>query len=49
MQRANIDDVELEYAVQGSGEALLLIGTGPIADRDVGSQKGRVPWYASSD
>jgi pimeloyl-ACP methyl ester carboxylesterase len=32
MERAKIDGVELEYEVQGSGEPLLLIATGPLAD-----------------
>jgi pimeloyl-ACP methyl ester carboxylesterase len=32
MKRAKLDGVELEYEVKGSGEPLLLISTGPIAD-----------------
>ena len=32
MDKATVNGVELEYAVQGSGEPVLLIGTGPIAD-----------------
>jgi pimeloyl-ACP methyl ester carboxylesterase len=32
METAKIDGVELEYDVQGRGEPVLLIGTGPIAD-----------------
>ncbi len=32
MDTATVNGVELEYAVQGSGEPVLLIGTGPIAD-----------------
>ena len=32
MENATINGVELEYEVAGSGEPVLLIGTGPIAD-----------------
>jgi pimeloyl-ACP methyl ester carboxylesterase len=32
MEKAKINGVELEYEVQGSGEPVMLIGTGPIAD-----------------
>ena len=32
MQNANINGTVLEYEVKGSGEPLLLISTGPIAD-----------------
>jgi pimeloyl-ACP methyl ester carboxylesterase len=32
MDKAQVNRVELEYAVQGSGEPVLLIGTGPIAN-----------------
>jgi pimeloyl-ACP methyl ester carboxylesterase len=32
MKKANINGVELEYEVEGSGEPVLLISTGPIAD-----------------
>jgi pimeloyl-ACP methyl ester carboxylesterase len=32
MNRATVNGVELEYAVKGSGEPVLLIPTGPIAD-----------------
>lgn len=32
MERATLNGVALEYALQGSGEPLLLIPTGPIAD-----------------
>jgi pimeloyl-ACP methyl ester carboxylesterase len=32
MDKANVNGVELEYEVQGSGEPVLLISTGPIAD-----------------
>jgi pimeloyl-ACP methyl ester carboxylesterase len=32
MDQANINGVELEYEVQGSGEPILMISTGPIAD-----------------
>jgi pimeloyl-ACP methyl ester carboxylesterase len=32
MDKATVNGVELEYAVQGSGDPVLLIGTGPIAD-----------------
>ena len=32
MEKAKINGVELEYEVQGSGEPVILIGTGPIAD-----------------
>jgi pimeloyl-ACP methyl ester carboxylesterase len=32
MKAANVNGVELEYEEQGSGEPVLLIGTGPIAD-----------------
>jgi len=32
MDKSNIKGVELEYEVRGSGEPVLLIGTGPIAD-----------------
>jgi hypothetical protein len=32
MKQARLNGVELEYEVQGSGEPVLLIGTGPIAD-----------------
>jgi pimeloyl-ACP methyl ester carboxylesterase len=32
MKRAKLNGVELEYEVKGSGEPLLLISTGPIAD-----------------
>jgi len=32
MERAKLNGVELEYEVKGSGEPLLLISTGPLAD-----------------
>jgi pimeloyl-ACP methyl ester carboxylesterase len=32
MKKANVNGVELEYEVKGSGEPVLLISTGPIAD-----------------
>ena len=32
MKQAGLNGVELESEVQGSGEPVLLIGTGPIAD-----------------
>ena len=32
MEKARVNDVELEYEVKGSGEPVLLIPTGPIAD-----------------
>lgn len=32
MEKANVNGVELEYSVAGSGEPVLLISTGPIAD-----------------
>ena len=32
MKKANINGTELEYEVEGLGEPVLLIGTGPIAD-----------------
>ena len=32
MEKANVNGVELEYEVRGSGEPVLLIPTGPIAD-----------------
>jgi pimeloyl-ACP methyl ester carboxylesterase len=32
MEKTNVNGVELEYDVQGWGEPVLLIGTGPIAD-----------------
>jgi pimeloyl-ACP methyl ester carboxylesterase len=32
MEKAKINGVELEYEVQGSGEPVILISTGPIAD-----------------
>ena len=32
MEQAKVNGVELEYEVQGAGEPVLLIGTGPIAD-----------------
>lgn len=32
MEKANVNGVELEYDVMGSGEPVLLISTGPIAD-----------------
>lgn len=32
MEKAKINGVELEYEVKGSGEPVILIGTGPIAD-----------------
>lgn len=32
MKTARLDGVDLEYDVEGSGEPVLLIGTGPIAD-----------------
>jgi pimeloyl-ACP methyl ester carboxylesterase len=32
MDKAKVNGVELEYAAQGQGEPVLLIGTGPIAD-----------------
>src|SRR5688500_888539 len=32
IEKANINGVELEYEVQGSGEPVLLISTGPITD-----------------
>ena len=32
MEKVRINGVELEYEVRGSGEPVLLISTGPIAD-----------------
>jgi pimeloyl-ACP methyl ester carboxylesterase len=32
MEKANVNGVELEYEMKGSGEPILLISTGPIAD-----------------
>jgi pimeloyl-ACP methyl ester carboxylesterase len=32
MEKTKVNGVELEYAAQGQGEPVLLIGTGPIAD-----------------
>lgn len=32
MEKANVDGLEMEYEVKGSGEPVLLISTGPIAD-----------------
>jgi pimeloyl-ACP methyl ester carboxylesterase len=32
VEKANVNGAELEYEVEGSGEPVLLIGTGPIAD-----------------
>src|SRR5215210_4025081 len=32
MEKANLNGVTLEYEVKGSGEPVLLISTGPIAD-----------------
>src|SRR5258708_40042244 len=32
MEKARVNGVELEYEVKGSGEPVLLISTGPIAD-----------------
>ena len=32
MEKVNVNGVELEYEVKGSGEPVLLISTGPIAD-----------------
>ena len=32
MNTVNVNGVDLEYEVRGSGEAVLLISTGPIAD-----------------
>ena len=32
MEKAKVNGVELEYEVTGSGEPVLLISTGPIAD-----------------
>jgi len=32
MEKANVNGVQLEYEVKGSGEPVLLISTGPIAD-----------------
>ncbi|MEX2159917.1 MAG: alpha/beta hydrolase [Dehalococcoidia bacterium] len=32
MEKANVNGMELEYEVKGSGEPVLLISTGPIAD-----------------
>src|ERR1700693_4719364 len=32
MEKAKLNGVELEYEVKGSGEPVLLISTGPIAD-----------------
>ena len=32
MERARLDGVELEYRIVGSGEAVLLIPPGPLAD-----------------
>ena len=32
MNKARLNGIELEYSVKGSGEPVLLIGTGPIAD-----------------
>jgi pimeloyl-ACP methyl ester carboxylesterase len=41
MEQAKVNGVELEYVVQGSGEPVLLIGTGPIAD-------GFVPFFSET-
>ena len=32
MEKANVNGMQLEYEVKGSGEPVLLISTGPIAD-----------------
>jgi pimeloyl-ACP methyl ester carboxylesterase len=32
MAKARVNDVELQYEITGSGEPVLLVGTGPIAD-----------------
>jgi pimeloyl-ACP methyl ester carboxylesterase len=32
MEKATVNGVELDYEVKGSGEPVMLIGTGPIAD-----------------
>jgi pimeloyl-ACP methyl ester carboxylesterase len=32
MEKANVDGIQLEYEVKGSGEPVLMISTGPIAD-----------------
>src|SRR5687767_15332930 len=32
MEKANVNGMPMEYAVKGSGEPVLLISTGPIAD-----------------
>jgi len=47
MDKARLNGVELEYAVQGSGEPVMLIGTGPIADSFVPffSEKALVERY----
>ena len=41
MDKAKINGVELEYEVKGSGEPVLLIGTGPIADSFCRSSRRR--------
>jgi pimeloyl-ACP methyl ester carboxylesterase len=41
MKKAKLNGVELEYEIRGSGEPVLLIGTGPIAD-------GFLPFAAES-
>ena len=47
MEKASVNGVELEYEVRGSGEPVLLISTGPIADsfRPVLSEKALVGRY----
>ena len=47
MEKARLNGVELEYDIAGSGEPVLLIGTGPIADSffPLMSQKALVPRY----
>lgn len=42
MRRAKVNGVELEYEVKGSGEPVLLIGTGPIADSFLPISSGNV-------
>ena len=47
MESASVNGIELEYEVRGSGQAVLLISTGPIADsfRPLLSEKALVKRY----
>jgi pimeloyl-ACP methyl ester carboxylesterase len=47
MEKAKVNGIEMEYEVKGSGEPVLLISTGPIADSFLPflSEKGLVERY----